>query len=196
MKAFATLYSRLDATTSSNAKLAAMRDYFRDADPADAAWAVYLPAAAASSGPDPRPARNRHAGGGPAEWLFEESYRAVGDMAETISLLMPRPNTAPRTGWPCDAGPTATAARPAAGGAGRTLPALWVQLDRLSLMVCIKLITGAFRVGVSKLLVTRALASLADLDPSVSRSARSLHRPVPPTQRRGLSRADRRRIRA
>jgi len=32
-------------------------------------------------------------------------------------------------------------------------------------MVCIKLITGAFRVGVSKLLVTRALASLADLDP-------------------------------
>ena len=35
MKAFATLYSRLDATTSSNAKLAAMRDYFRDADPAD-----------------------------------------------------------------------------------------------------------------------------------------------------------------
>jgi DNA ligase-1 len=45
------------------------------------------------------------------------------------------------------------------------LPALWAQLDRLSLMVCIKLITGAFRVGVSKLLVTRALASLADLDP-------------------------------
>lgn len=42
MKAFATLYSRLDATTSSNAKLAAMRDYFRDADPADAAWAVYF----------------------------------------------------------------------------------------------------------------------------------------------------------
>ena len=42
MKAFATLYSRLDATTSSNAKLAAMRDYFREADPADAAWAVYF----------------------------------------------------------------------------------------------------------------------------------------------------------
>ena len=31
MKAFADLYARLDATTSSNAKLAAMRDYFREA---------------------------------------------------------------------------------------------------------------------------------------------------------------------
>ena len=44
------------------------------------------------------------------------------------------------------------------------LPALWAQLDQPSLMVCIKLITGSFRVGVSKLLVTRALAALADLD--------------------------------
>ncbi|MQK16829.1 hypothetical protein, partial [Escherichia coli] len=44
------------------------------------------------------------------------------------------------------------------------LPALWMQLDRQALMVCIKLITGAFRVGVSKLLVTRALAGLAGID--------------------------------
>ena len=44
------------------------------------------------------------------------------------------------------------------------LPALWSQLDRQSLMLCIKLITGSFRVGVSKLLVTRALAAMAGLD--------------------------------
>ncbi|WP_147468024.1 hypothetical protein, partial [Pseudomonas coronafaciens] len=42
MRAFAELYSRLDATTSSNAKLAAMRDYFASAAPEDAAWAVYF----------------------------------------------------------------------------------------------------------------------------------------------------------
>ena len=40
MKAFAELYARLDATTSSNAKLAALQDYFHHAEPADAAWAV------------------------------------------------------------------------------------------------------------------------------------------------------------
>lgn len=91
MKAFATLYSRLDATTSSNAKLAAMRDYFREADPADAAWAVYFLA-----GGRPRqlvPTRVlRETAMQVAqlpEWLFEESYQAVGDLAETISLLVP-----------------------------------------------------------------------------------------------------------
>lgn len=168
MKAFATLYSRLDATTSSNAKLAAMRDYFREADPADAAWAVYF-----LSGGRPRqlvPTRVLRETAMQAsalpEWLFEESYQAVGDMAETISLLMPEAEHSsddglavwmqgkllPLRGLP----PEELAER---------LPALWVQLDRLSLMVCIKLITGAFRVGVSKLLVTRALASLVDLDP-------------------------------
>ncbi len=168
MKAFASLYSRLDATTSSNAKLAAMRDYFREADPADAAWAVYFLA-----GGRPRqlvPTRilreTAMQAAGLPEWLFEESYQAVGDMAETISLLMPEAEHSsedrlavwmqerllPLRGLP----PEELAER---------LPALWTQLDRLSLMVCIKLITGAFRVGVSKLLVTRALASLADLDP-------------------------------
>lgn len=42
MKAFAELYANLDATTSSNAKLAALQSYFRQAPPADAAWAVYF----------------------------------------------------------------------------------------------------------------------------------------------------------
>lgn len=42
MKAFAELYLRLDATTSSNAKLQALRDYFSQAPAKDAAWAVYF----------------------------------------------------------------------------------------------------------------------------------------------------------
>ncbi|NVL32115.1 ATP-dependent DNA ligase, partial [Pseudomonas syringae pv. actinidiae] len=55
MKAFAELYAQLDATTSSNAKLAAMRDYFEHADPQDAAWAVYfLSGGAPATGADPR----------------------------------------------------------------------------------------------------------------------------------------------
>jgi DNA ligase-1 len=167
MKAFADLYGRLDATTSSNAKLAALQDYFRAASAADAAWAVYFLA-----GGRPRqlvPSRQlremaMQAAGLP-EWLFEESYSAVGDLAETIALLLPESShesaddlavwvedrLLPLRGLP----PEELAAR---------LPALWAQLDRQALMVCIKLITGAFRVGVSKLLVTRALAGLAGID--------------------------------
>lgn len=167
MKAFAELYSRLDATTSSNAKLAAMRDYFAQAAPEDAAWAVYF-----LSGGRPRqlvPTRvlreQAMTLANLPEWLFEESYQAVGDLAETLSLLLPQAEHSndqglaiwmehkllPLRGLP----PEELAER---------LPAFWAQLDRSSLMVCIKLITGSFRVGVSKLLVTRALAALADID--------------------------------
>jgi len=168
MKAFATLYSRLDATTSSNAKLAAMRDYFRDADPADAAWAVYFLAGGRPRQLVPTRVLRETAmqASGLPEWLFEESYQAVGDMAETISLLMPEAEHSSEDGlaiWMQDK-LLPLRGLPPEELADR-LPALWAQLDRLSLMVCIKLITGAFRVGVSKLLVTRALASLVELDP-------------------------------
>lgn len=167
MKAFAELYSQLDATTSSNAKLAAMRDYFLAAAPEDAAWAVYF-----LSGGRPRqlvPTRllreQAMALSGLPEWLFEESYQAVGDLAETLSLILPEvqhssdaglatwmeDNLLPLRGLP----PEELSER---------LESFWAQLDRVSLMVCIKLITGSFRVGVSKLLVTRALAALADID--------------------------------
>jgi len=168
MKAFATLYSRLDATTSSNAKLAAMRDYFREADPADAAWAVYFLAGGRPRQVAPTRVLRETAmqAAGLPEWLFEESYQAVGDMAETISLLMSEAEHSSEDGlaeWMQDRLLPLRGLPPEE--LAERLPALWAQLDRLSLMVCIKLITGAFRVGVSKLLVTRALASMADLDP-------------------------------
>jgi len=167
MKAFAELYANLDATTSSNAKLAALQAYFLQAPAEDAAWAVYF-----LSGGRPRQLvptrllRDMATEAASIEpWLFEESYQSVGDLAETISLLLPEsPHTSddglavwleekllPLRGLP----PEELAER---------LPALWAQLDQPSLMLCIKLITGSFRVGVSKLLVTRALAAMAGLD--------------------------------
>ena len=167
MKAFAELYANLDATTSSNDKLAALQAYFRDAAPEDAAWAVYF-----LSGGRPRqlvPTRLLRdmatEASGIEPWLFEESYQSVGDLAETISLLLPESTYTSEDGlavWleekllPLRGLPPLELAE--------RLPALWAQLDQPSLMVCIKLITGSFRVGVSKLLVTRALAAMADLD--------------------------------
>ncbi|CRM48123.1 ATP-dependent DNA ligase [Pseudomonas sp. 58 R 12] len=167
MKTFAELYANLDATTSSNAKLAALQAYFLQAPPDDAAWAVYF-----LSGGRPRqlvPTRLLRdmatEASGIEPWLFEESYQSVGDLAETISLLLPESTYTSEDGlavWleekllPLRGLPPLELAE--------RLPALWAQLDQPSLMVCIKLITGSFRVGVSKLLVTRALAAMADLD--------------------------------
>lgn len=167
MKAFADLYLQLDATTSSNAKLAALQDYFAQAPAQDAAWAVYFLA-----GGRPRqmvPTRLLReltlTLSGLPDWLFEESYQAVGDLAETLSLLLPENPHGNEEGlahW-VEAHLLPLRGQPPEVIRQR-LPALWTQLDRPSLMLCVKLITGSFRVGVSKLLVTRALAQLAGLD--------------------------------
>ncbi|MDR8014314.1 ATP-dependent DNA ligase [Ectopseudomonas guguanensis] len=167
MKAFAELYARLDATTSSNAKLQAMQEYFAEAPPADAAWAVYFLAGGRPRQVVPtrllRELATRLTG--LSDWLFEESYQAVGDLAETIALLLPESQHASEQGlaWWLEEQLLPLRGLPPAELAER-LPPLWAQLDRQSLMVSLKLLTGAFRVGVSKLLVTRALAALAQID--------------------------------
>ncbi|MDB5744456.1 MAG: ATP-dependent ligase [Polaromonas sp.] len=167
MKAFAALYRELDATTSSLAKQAALQRYLQSALPADAAWAVYFLA-----GGKPRqlvPAKllrllAQEAAGLP-EWLFEESQDSVGDLAETISLLLP-PTGAHELGlavW------IEQHLLPLRKLAPEALPdVLRLQWSLLALderLVYFKLITGGFRVGVSRLQVTQALAAVAGIDP-------------------------------
>ena len=167
MKQFARLFAELDETTKTNAKVAAMVSYFSTADPADAAWAVYF-----LSGNRPKRligARRlatwamEQSDVGP--WLFEESYNAVGDLAETISLLLP-PATdlydLPLHRWLEDrllplAGEPEEVQRDAVLRA-------WREVDGVERFVLNKMITGEFRVGVSHNLVVRALALASGVD--------------------------------
>lgn len=167
MKAFAALYRALDASTSSLAKQAALQQYLRGAAPADAAWAVYFLA-----GGKPRqlvPVKLlRELGRAAAdipEWLFVECYEAVGDLAETIALLLPAPAEPPArslAAW------MAEHLLPLRGMAPELLAprllAQWNELASEDRLVYFKLITGAFRVGVSRLQVTQALAAVSDVD--------------------------------
>jgi len=167
MKDFAALYRTLDATTSSLAKQAALQQYLRAAAPADAAWAVYFLA-----GGKPRqivPVKllrllAQEAAGLP-EWLFEESYQAVGDLAETISLLLPSPQDSHELGLAAWLEDELLPLRglPPEQIADR-LRAQWRRLAPDERLVYFKLITGAFRVGVSKLQVTQALAAVGGVD--------------------------------
>lgn len=171
MKDFAALYRELDASTSSLAKQAALQRYLREADPADAAWAVYFLA-----GGKPRqlvPTRllrllAQEAAGLP-EWLFDESCEAVGDLAETIALLLPPPTEAHDLGLARWVEEHLLPLREAGKAAPDELPARlraqWRQLAAEERLVYFKLITGAFRVGVSKLQVTQALAGVGGIDP-------------------------------
>ncbi len=168
MKAFAELYRRLDESTASRSKQAALQRYLQAAPPADAAWAVYFLA-----GGKPRqlvPTKllrtlAREAAGIP-EWLFDESYDAVGDLAETIALLLPPADA------PTDLGLASWVEErllPLRATPPEQLPAMlreqWAALDARDRLVYFKLITGSFRVGVSRLQVTNALAAISGVDP-------------------------------
>ena len=170
MKAFADLYTALDETNRTGEKVAALARYFAVATPADAAWAVYF-----LSGRKPRQAvpskRLRlwaREMAGVSEWMFDECYHSVGDVAETIALLLPpaeRMSDAPLAEWVEDR------LMPL-----RELPetqqkvailAAWAELDTRQRFVWNKLITGEFRVGVSQILVTRAIAQVSGLKSDV-----------------------------
>ena len=174
MKAFAELYAALDGTTATSAKRAALVHHFGQVAPADGAWAVYFLA-----GGKPRqllPSRVLRAAAlqasGLDEALFEDCYEAVGDLAETISLVLPPAAMAPAE---------ATAPGLAELMQQHLLPlrglpvpaqlpqllALWQQWPAGTHLLGLKLITGHLRVGVSRLLVTRALAEVAGLPESL-----------------------------
>jgi len=170
MKAFAALYRELDASTSSLAKQAALQRYLQTAPAADAAWAVYFLAGGKPRQLVPNKLLRllaQEAAGLP-EWLFDESYEAVGDLAETISLLLPPPTDQHDLGLATWVEEHLLPLRALGKADPDKLPdalrAQWRRLAPEERLVYFKLITGGFRVGVSRLQVTQALAAVGGID--------------------------------
>lgn len=167
MRAFSELFEELDTTTATNLKVAAMVRYFRRAAPADAAWATYILSGRRLKrfiGPTLLYRWLVEAAALP-EWLVEESIAAVGDLAETIALLVES-----------QAGAAEASDVPLAEWIdGRLLPlrgasleeqhaaivTWWRTLPPRECFLLNKLLTGELRVGVSTLLVTRAISESA-----------------------------------
>jgi DNA ligase 1 len=167
MKAFAALYAALDATTKTNDKVAALEAYFRAASPADAAWALFFLSGRRIK--NLLGSRKLHAWAieqaGIPEWLFGESYDAVGDIAETIAHLLPPASTVDdhSLAWWVEERLLPLKTVPEDAQRDIVIGA-WRALDGMERFVWNKLMTGGFRVGVSQLLITRALASVTGLD--------------------------------
>jgi DNA ligase-1 len=160
MKDFADLFAALDSTTSTKAKTRALADYLTAAQNPDRLWCVAL-----LSGRRPKrtitATRLREWAAEQAGlplWLFEDSYSVVGDLAETIALLLPparQTEDRPLSDWVGRIQALQTqddaAKKPA-------ILSAWDRLDGPERFVFNKLLTGGFRVGVSQKLMTRALA--------------------------------------
>ncbi len=167
MREFARLYAELDETTSTTRKLDALQSYFSHAAPENAAWAVYFLAGGKPRQAVPTKLLRQYAieYAGLDEWLFDESYHAVGDMAETIAHILPPPSRRSNVGlaeWMEQRIGPLRGADP--GAIKEALYAAWDELDWRERFLFVKLIGGGFRVGVSRLLVTRALAAIAAVD--------------------------------
>ena len=167
MREFARLYADLDETTSTTRKLDALQQYFSSATPENAAWAVYFLAGGKPRQAVPTKLLRQYAIDYAVldDWLFDESYHAVGDFAETIAHILPAPTKQSDIGlaeWMEQRIAPLRGADPER--IRQALFSYWDELDWRERFLLVKLIGGGFRVGVSRLLVTRALAAIAAVD--------------------------------
>lgn len=165
MKAFADLFSALDETNKTSEKIDAMVRYFRSVPPSDAAWAVYFlsgrkPKAVVQV---PRLCLWAVEAANLPPWLFDESYDAVGDVGETIALLLPPANASAVQPLHEIVARLHNLKRASEEKQRQIIIDTWAEMDTTQRFIWNKLITGAFRVGVSQQLVARALSEVSGL---------------------------------
>ena len=161
MRNFSLLIERLDETTKSQEKTNALVEYFKDAPSADAAYAVYFLVGKKLQPSLPSRILRRAAAQSAniPDWLFEETYQWVGDLAETAATVAQGHTTADEMSlsqW-IDLRLNPILRYPDSEQI-EALVELWKMCGPFDRFVINKLLTGNLRVGVSAKLVTKALA--------------------------------------
>ncbi len=164
MKKFAQLLLDLENTSSTLKKVAALRAFFHEAEPTDRVWAIALFT-------HRRPKRKVTTRllaewaveeSGLDTWLFEESYAVVGDLAETLSLILPTNEQTTNESLTYWIDWLLSMEQDSELDKKRKILETWRVLDQQERFVFNKLITGGFRVGISKNLITRSLAEVTN----------------------------------
>ena len=169
MKGFSRLFHRLEQTTKTNDKLAALKDYFGEASDQDKTWAIALLAGK-------RPKRTIKSSelfqwaveeSGLPLWLFEESYHVVGDFSETISLVIgseQSKNEKSLSQWM----ETILGLKELDEvDKEKIVKEAWRNLSKEEVFVFNKLIYGISRIGVSRKLMVKALSQHTGQDENV-----------------------------
>lgn len=168
---FAQLVTELSSSTKTNDKLQSLVDYFAIAPDADKVWVIAM-----FSGRRPRRAVNsRLMREWCAEitnypsWLFDECYHSVGDLAETLALLLPETKEQDQINKSLSYYLETFISIEKQDEAIRKkfIVDSWNQMNRDERFVFNKLITGSFRIGISQKTIVNALAKIVDLSSSV-----------------------------
>ncbi|HEY4875563.1 MAG TPA: ATP-dependent DNA ligase, partial [Puia sp.] len=170
MKQFSALVNILGTSTKTNDKLNALSEYFANANDKDKVWVIAL-----FSGRRPKRAVNStklqdwciELSDLP-RWLFEESYHTVGDLAETIALLLPENISSQHTN-PLHYYLEKLIAieKEDEQIKKKFIQDCWMEMNAEERFVFNKLITGGFRIGVSQQTIVNALAKVTKLSSSV-----------------------------
>ncbi|WP_380871371.1 ATP-dependent DNA ligase [Sphingomonas sp. DBB INV C78] len=167
MRDFSQLLDGLVYTRSRNGKLKLIADYLRRTPDPDRGWAM-----AALTGELDLPAVKAAAIRAIVEErvdpvLLGMSYDYVGDLAETVALIWPKPEGEPEEVDDGSLGLAAVVARLSTLGRSEAPRALAAMLDRLDAsgrFALLKLATGGMRVGISARLAKTAFAHAFGLD--------------------------------
>ena len=173
MKQFAKLVSVLGTSTKTNDKLQALQDYFAVAAEKDKVWVIAI-----FSGRRPKRIINSTILKawcmeltGISPWLFDECYHTAGDLAETISLLLPEPenenNFVAEHTLSFYLETFIRIEKQDELVKKQFITSSWQQMDRNEKFVFNKLITGGFRIGVSQTMMVKALAKSVNVAASV-----------------------------
>ncbi|WP_348661127.1 ATP-dependent DNA ligase [Croceibacter atlanticus] len=169
MKQFASLIKTLDSTNKTTKKVEALTQYFKTANAKDKLWTIAI----LSHRRPPRPVNTTLLRQWASElsgiplWLFEESYHIVGDLAETIALVIP--NAEEDSEKPLSQFlEEIVALKPRSEEEKKEyVVENWTSLNYYERFVFCKLITGSFRIGVSQKLMTRALSKATEIDEDI-----------------------------
>ncbi|WP_299122664.1 ATP-dependent DNA ligase [uncultured Winogradskyella sp.] len=166
MKQFSDLISAIEITNKTNAKIDALVNYFGAAPDKDKLWLIALFTGKRPSRPVKTTLMKQWCMEITElpEWLFLESYSTVGDLGETIALLLPKPThklELSLTEWMSEL----KKLKPKSDEEKKKFVLeAWSGLEQQERLIFNKLIGGSFRIGVSKKTLVNALAKLTGID--------------------------------
>ena len=163
---FTRLFNAIDQSTKTNVKVAALVDYFRQASEQDILYAIALIMGNKPKRPVKTSELKQWAAelAGIPDWLFDESYYIAGDLAETIALLLPRHAEESTPGLSTVITDLQQLINLPPEEKKVRITAYWQLLSGNEVFVFNKLITGNFRMGVSRQLVIKALAQFLEIE--------------------------------
>jgi DNA ligase-1 len=170
MKLFAELFLNLDRTNKTNDKVELLKNYFLTANDNDKIWALALFTGRRPSFKINSTQMQQWAASEAQipDWLFRESYNSVGDLGETISLILPQHENFLQEKSLSDWFDYLIQLPKMSDEEKRNhIVNAWKELSTHEIFVFNKMLMGSFRIGVSQTLVVRAIAEATNVGPNI-----------------------------